>query len=106
MSMTDINTKVIEEEPCDTCGSKVEDGLAGWCGDCRDKDECRCQYCNEVRVGCGYTEYGCNVVCPECLEIDKIDNVKLMAKAMALENDDDYMDMMCEKRRRYLENKE
>ncbi len=85
MSNTDINIKVIEvvesmseiesddegyeSDPCNTCGGKVEDGLAGWCGDCRDKDECRCEFCEEVKVGCETTSGwgGGYAVCMPCV---------------------------------------
>ena len=63
------------QDDCNTCGCKVEDGLAGWCGECRYKDECLCEVCEEVKVGC---EMGCDfaggykndktVYCPECFK--------------------------------------
>ena len=85
MSKTDIDTKVIEvveiesesesenegyeSDPCNTCGGKVEDGYAGWCVPCRDKNICRCDFCNVVKKGLetasgGHSGYA---VCMPCV---------------------------------------
>jgi len=60
-----------EKDPCDTCGGKAEEEDARWCGACRDKDECRCDYCREVVVGCETTTQG-EPACLPCVRKHKL----------------------------------
>jgi len=58
-----------EEDPCNTCGGCVEPGYAGWCVPCRDKDKCRCDFCDVVKKGLktasgGHSGYA---VCMPCV---------------------------------------
>ena len=56
-----------EIEICDTCGKECEDeSLSNWCEVCRDKDECKCDTCGEIKKKTAYDSEALVVFCKDC----------------------------------------
>lgn len=58
---------------CNTCGNKTDEENSGWCDDCRDKDECRCDICDLI---CNDTKYDNNALVVFCIDCGVKHNLK------------------------------